>query len=357
MIIYLYIARGKINTVSENKTNRDVSVDLIRVLCAAGITVFHFGCHVSPECRPILVTYANGRWGAVFVNIFFMISGGMLYLNNPYIKNVTAFYKKRALSIYPLYHMTFIFFYILQVIRSRDPFYGGNPVKLILSFTGMDGYFLYLGNNYYQTGEWFLGAIIMMYLIYPWLTRLMNINDLYALIPVIIGYATVYIPGLYRINQGANLFTCLLCFTTGILLFKHSEYWKQRKTAVLISLLTCIILITVKTGIRGSITDVVLAVTLFIVMYAAGEMLKSSQAISRIVSSLAGLTYPLFLVHHAVILKALSVFTPHEPLSSYTYLVIVTIGAFIAARVLNTIFYYVRSLIQQKTSFKQGQPF
>ena len=81
---------------------RDHSIDFLRALCALGIVLFHFYCHTPDGLPRLFYSYANGSVGNTLVNVFFIISGYALYLNNPEIKDLKAFYKKRFRSIFPV---------------------------------------------------------------------------------------------------------------------------------------------------------------------------------------------------------------------------------------------------------------
>ena len=61
------------------------SIYFIKAICALGIIIFHFSCHAEKSEFLPFYTFANGDWGAVFVAVFFMVSGGILYYN--YSKN------------------------------------------------------------------------------------------------------------------------------------------------------------------------------------------------------------------------------------------------------------------------------
>lgn len=94
------------------------NVDFIRALCAIGIVFFHYsggGIHCD---YTFLLDWAGGNYGHLFVTIFFIISGGVLYLNHPQIENIMSFYRKRARSIYPAFWLAYAFLFLKQVHSS-----------------------------------------------------------------------------------------------------------------------------------------------------------------------------------------------------------------------------------------------
>ena len=60
---------------------RDLSIDFMRAFCAVGIIAFHFFCHTEEHQTRLFYEFANGSFGNTIVNMFFLISGAMLYGN------------------------------------------------------------------------------------------------------------------------------------------------------------------------------------------------------------------------------------------------------------------------------------
>lgn len=88
---------------------RIYSFDFIRALCAVGIIVFHFSCELDNSVSTkVLHFYSNGSWGNTIVNIFFLLSGAMLYYNNSIIKSLKVFYYKRFKSIFPMFYKKYL---------------------------------------------------------------------------------------------------------------------------------------------------------------------------------------------------------------------------------------------------------
>lgn len=52
-----------------------LAIDFIRVICALGVIVYHFSCHLNNTRFLPFYSFVNGDWGDVFVTIFFMLSG------------------------------------------------------------------------------------------------------------------------------------------------------------------------------------------------------------------------------------------------------------------------------------------
>ena len=199
------------------------SFDFIRAICAWIIVVYHFAdiCITTPQFTnfPFFYTYANGRWGeTTVVTIFFMISGASLYYNHPviHLRDAKKFFWTRFKGIFPMFYMLWLFLYYKQVCGVKHLFYNGNPKYLLLTLFGMDGYMSYRYTpNYYFIGEWFLGALILLYLCYPLLTWCMEHAKILTTLVLLGGFASLYFTDFFMISKERNLITCLLAFWLG----------------------------------------------------------------------------------------------------------------------------------------------
>lgn len=133
-------------------------IDFLRTICCIGIVIYHFACHTNSNLS-ILTNTSNSNVGSIIVTVFFMISGFSLYHNNKEISSLKTFYWKRFKSIFPSFWLCWFIFYVINVIKVRTPFYAGNPLKLLLTLIGQDGYTQQRIVNYYTVGEWFFRGI------------------------------------------------------------------------------------------------------------------------------------------------------------------------------------------------------
>jgi len=71
------------------------TVDLIRAVSVLGIISYHFSCSLtdinSGAIKPFY-QFSNGSWGDIFVTLFFILSGMMLFYNEPNLQNKTGKY-------------------------------------------------------------------------------------------------------------------------------------------------------------------------------------------------------------------------------------------------------------------------
>lgn len=182
-----------------------------RACCSIGIVIFHYFCHSKGEFK-LLFSTANSSWGYMFVTVFFSISGTVLYYNYPKVNSKRYFYFKRWKSIFPPFYICFIIFFFKNIFIHRKILYNGHWSKLILTIFGLDGYFIYRFNSYYLIGEWFLGAIIIIYILYPALSWLMNKNILIIHYLTSLLYLFMYFTDFFIIRKSRNMITCIIVF-------------------------------------------------------------------------------------------------------------------------------------------------
>ena len=115
----------------------------------------------------------------MFSTTFFCISGAVLYYNYPLIYSKKTFYYKRWKRIFPSYYICFTFFYLNRAFTAYKFFFRGHWTKILYSIIGLDSYLSYKLNTYFIAGELFLGAIIIIYLLYPLILWIINKIILY----------------------------------------------------------------------------------------------------------------------------------------------------------------------------------
>lgn len=196
-------------------SQRILSYDILRASCALIIIAFHYSTTISSERWHPLYSYANGNWGSLCVSIFFMISGASLFLGYKDRGKIEwlAFFKKRFLTLFPMFYFVWLFMYIINVYEKKSFFFAGSPIKIILSLIGMDGYFSYLGTNYYMNvGEWFLGALIWCYLFFPLLISIAK-KSYWGGVMVGISLEIIMLStDFFTISPIRNLITCVTSF-------------------------------------------------------------------------------------------------------------------------------------------------
>ncbi|MBO7514402.1 MAG: acyltransferase [Lachnospiraceae bacterium] len=151
---------------------RNFNLDLLRSIAFLMVFVFHFNLMMKTdmiETIPLFVSAESWTLGSLGVGIFLMISGYVL--KNSYERSgekIASFYKKRLLSIFPLFYACYFVVYLWIDVPS------GHLISKnqIWSLLGIDGFMSVRGfNTSYRIGEWYLGVILIYYLLFPFLYK------------------------------------------------------------------------------------------------------------------------------------------------------------------------------------------
>ena len=147
-------------------------LDLVRTAATALILVYHFAAEFA--AAGLLPGAAWPAFGAeVGIELFFLLSGASLCWGRGGRFDARRYYAGRALAIYPCFWVGFAALFLYgEVLHGNNV--GIPKWKLVFSVLGLDGYLLPLGANFYKIGEWFLGCLLLIYLLFPLLRRLQN---------------------------------------------------------------------------------------------------------------------------------------------------------------------------------------
>ncbi len=340
--------------MENQKKEHIISCDFIRAVCAFGIVLYHYSVHIDDANLRAFFQFRQIEWSDVIVTIFFILSGAVLYYNYPVLTSLKGFYYKRWKSVYPFFYMVFIPKFLINVIRYKSFFYQGNPFGLLLSVLGIDGYFSYRFDSYYMMGEWFLGAIILLYLLYPMVLWLFNKSALLTTALTVAGYVFVLYTDIFTIDPLRNLLSCLMCFELGMLFMKYRKVLSG-KAAWGISIVIVFIVCALETTFpvypvtRYHLTGIFL----FVVLFTLGDYIMKIPYVSKGLSEISSLSFPVFLVHHLVILHAVGIYIPVSPAAKITLFVIVLLFIYAEAKVLSLVFKWLcKTTVYQKIEAK-----
>ena len=309
-------------------------LDGVRALSTLGIVAFHFYSH-SHSARKLFFAYANGTWGDTLVYVFLMLSGASLWCRNGGKRiSVRQFYFKRWKSLMPPFYLVFAYTFFIRAIEAGRLFFLSphvRPASLILSALGMDGYFYYRAPNYYYVGEWFLGAILFLYIAYPLVHRCFT----RAKWPVYgaLALAFVAVPRLIRfqIPFSHNLITCGFAFVTGMVLFDSVD--RIRDVRVLMAAaLAALLLLVYPVPFARDILAFGMGVCVFIIAFHIGE--RARGRVYAAVRKVSELSYPVYLIHHVLILKSLETLDSASTAASLQVLLVDCVLIFVFAKVL-----------------------
>lgn len=287
-------------------------LDFIRAIATLSIILTHYNalfltlaepkpdkCILSHEVFNIYI----GAWG---VSLFFVISGAALMYTYENDFSVMNFYKKRIISIYPMWWLAYlggITFWFLKY-KTYNPWEVPDHEgwKVILSVLGFDQYFAAVTTTFSIVGEWFLGCIILLYIIYPILRKIVLEPRRYAWVWPILLF--LYFVGIYTdinpLPTVNKIFVRVPEFMFGMI---FAKYLKNNKLCGL-QLIACIVLVlnlVLKPSISSHIQTTYVGIASFLCLVFVASYLHKIRLIHICSSWICKYSYAIYLIHHIII--------------------------------------------------------
>ncbi|MCU6685273.1 acyltransferase [Dorea acetigenes] len=291
------------------KKERLFYLDFVRAVAAVSIVITHFNARYlylnppMPEKAVLTTTVSNiyiGDWG---VSLFFIISGAALMYVYEKKCELKTFYKKRFFSIYPMFWMAYIAAFIYSFYADKMmPGTGVPKWRFIFTVTGFDGLLMTNGyGTFYILGEWFLGVIILMYLVFPLLRKAMNAKPLLLLAAVVVMYVAglwLCYRGPYPVVAATMLFIRFPEIVFGMFFVKCS--WKVDWKAALAAFVVLVLNGVLKPGFLSNIQTTYVGIASFVVLVYLSYFVKFAP-VEKVCGVLSKYSYAIFLVHHVII--------------------------------------------------------
>ena len=288
------------------KRERIFYLDFIRALAVILILLTHYNAlflYMDPQpLDKVVITYkiCNLYIGDFGVSLFFIISGAALMYVYENSCNLAKFYKKRFVAIYPMFWITYIIAFVIQKLVYHADYSGIPKQNILYTIFGFDSYYAAVKPTFFIIGEWFLGCIILVYILFPLLRWGANKHPgtfSAAIILVYLLSIVCYQTGLSK----AELVTVRLPEVFfGILYMKYFKKtnWKVTLGALAVLVINTILAPTFNSNIQT--TYVGIAAFLVLTFIAKFGDCKVSRAIC---SFLSKYSYAIFLIHHYIIYK------------------------------------------------------
>lgn len=287
-------------------------LDFIRAVAVLAIILTHYNAlflySIPAMPEKCLLTYRPfniyiGDWG---VSLFFIISGSALMYTYSGRMDARTFYRKRMQAIYPMLWIAYLC--VLMYYELRFHTYNPENVppheawKIIFSVIGFDRY-LNFTNMFGFVGEWFLGCIILMYLLFPLLMMIAeNKKRLYLSLPFIIGaYLFFIFRNPFPIINSTVVFVRIPEFLFGMIYMKKMGEKKVPAVPVLLSVIILGVSTAVKLNIDKNILTTIIGIASFLVLIKISETAKNSQLVKELCRLITKYSYAVFLLHHQVI--------------------------------------------------------
>lgn len=288
------------------KKERLFYLDFIRAMSIFFIVIFHFYSFlnsISVFSGMILYGY-YGYLGSIGVSLFLIISGASLmyvYQDNFSLKN---FFSKRFIAIYPMFWTAYAIAFLYLFFMYKAINHSVSKWTSILTIFGMDGYLWSVIPNYYILGEWFLGFIILFYIGFPFLRKLVLSKPKSLIFLVVIIYIVVVEKYSFNFPITQFLFARLPEFLFGMYFIKYIKNIKIYPFLGALSI--CIIFLFINIShiinILDSYITTIVGVSSFIVFAFIGQHLRS-QLLKYPFIFISKYSYAICLVHHVIIIQ------------------------------------------------------
>lgn len=298
----------------ERRSERIVYYDVIRIIACFCILSIHFNASFSAYFggmflypNSVLPNYLFDQsvyLGGFGVSLFFILSGASMFRacgNQGF--SLGQFYKKRFLSLYPMFWLAWFTATGVSVLAHGSVAPGGLGAALA-TVLGMDGYMMALGHTslsaFYQVGEWYLGCIILIYLVIPLL--LWGVKK-YPLITAASSLLVFIL--LYRRVSDEFFLVRIPEVVFGMFFDKYfrPQEGKKRGFWAVGAVVGIVLLSAVGQRFLQAGYSLVLCILISILFYSLVSLIFQNVQDPRWadpVSELAKHTYPAFLIHHQV---------------------------------------------------------
>ena len=301
--------------------------DLLRCTCFCFIIFYHllFQLYLSGIC-PVerlnpLFSNSNMHLATLGVAVFFMLSGASLSYTAKENFSLAKYYKKRFLEKYTdcywivtlnaYYHTMYInevvklsetLYLLFQSHSVHNIFPEGIPAwRIVFTFLGMDSWVSMHGISTFSLtiGEWFLGCLILLYLIFPLLRFFMIKNEKFFFIIATGIYLIVLFHYDFSVPIHMNFFLKGYEFVIGMMIgYYHEKFnpkWIFLSLPVVIFFVLCPFALPISTGLKITI----LAVAFWISAACLEPVLEKGNG--RFLRTISNYSYEVFLVHHIII--------------------------------------------------------
>lgn len=281
-------------------------LDLVRALATFLIVLTHFNNPFLTDGRYLLTNQPFGLYvGDLGVSLFLIISGAALAYTYQRPVDLSSFYWKRFKGIYPMFWIAWllgtIYFFIVQ---------GGAPLNaaparsMIWTVLGIDGWIGVFGvQTAYLLGEWFLGFIILFYLLFPGLLYLVERfpKSTAAGLLIVFVITWVIMRDLFPSVPGSIILTMRLPeLAFGIYLVRYIK--RVAPVAVVCAVAVLALNGFFPTVLPKDVATAVLGIAAFLLLVVLARYVAIGP-VRVFIQWVAKYSYAIFLVHHVVIMR------------------------------------------------------
>ena len=278
-------------------------LDLIRVVALVCILIIHFNATVTGYFTLPHKLFASTLPFGIYLgdfgsSLFFIVSGASLFYTAPESFSVPGFYKKRALAVYPMFWLAWAICFSLRFVLRPGYYAGARTATLVLTVLGLDNFAVaagWVGQDFACVGEWFLGSILFLYLLFPLLLALCRRAPFVGMILTgavgVVVHLTGWDAGLVAIHLPEFYFGMLF-----VTLAKRGRLVSLAGAAAGLAVVWC-------AGVRdGKILCALFGAAAFVLLALVAGGVRFAP-VQRLCARIGTYSYAVFLVHHVLILR------------------------------------------------------
>jgi len=286
------------------KKERVFWLDFTRAVAILLIVVYHFQWNYYQAHLPFCLVpmrIADTLIGDIGSSVFLMISGAALMMVYENKFEARVFYRKRFLGLYPMFWIAWILAYLVRSFLNGGFEKMASFRSLILTVLGIDLYTY--GATGMQTwaivGEWFLGLILIFYLLFPLLRKaVLNRPVILCIVCLVLFAATFFAQPLFRMDPSLIPTYRLTEFVFGMI---FTRYIRKTKFYVPLAAAAYFLVMSLS-GIKlpKPIAVAAAGIGAFLILAWLGNAIRL-QWVRRLFLTVAKYSYPIFLIHHFII--------------------------------------------------------
>ncbi len=289
------------------KKERLIYIDVLRVLAMFPVITCHFTRSleyagvgfVSKILPDIFFSVYLGNFG---VAIFFVLSGASLMYTYDGQLDWKLYIKKRFLGILPMYWIAWVLAFLYYFNKNIGFATQVAPWKIIYTVFGVDGYLGWFGPNFYLLGEWFLGCLICLYILFPILKIGVDSFPVQTAVIIAIIYG-VCVFCYHGTIPAENFFLVRIpefAFGMYFVRYRHKiPWWIGVICGALLTATWFVDLSRVNVCFRDT------AIGILVVVFIAWicQYIKKENFLTNICKAIGKYSYAVFLVHHVLVME------------------------------------------------------
>ena len=216
--------------------------------------------------------------------------------------SIKQYINRRVTAIYPMFWIAYIICFSITFLTNKGMPYSIPHVNFLLNITGLDGYFLYKIPSYYQVGEWFLGCVLILYLLFPISFFLIQKR------PVIFASSLLFLYVLFFYNYKFDMpfprhfFTNFCLFVFGVYYVSYESHINFNFKNILSIIAGVVFLLLLFQGAKFKLSynPLVLGICSFTFIIRIADLLVKSKTVCFVAKKISKYSYAIFLVHHFI---------------------------------------------------------